>query len=172
MPRHFPSLAKLLSSLALSSSALFVSNSALASDVFPGAVRDNLEMPCLPSCLLCHTVNPGISLTAKQPFAGSMITAANRPLPSQGEVEWVQAGLAGLGTTDTDEDGMSDLDELKAGRDPNVKGAGDICAPDVHYGCGAASVAEPASGSLGGAAWFVLGGLAVAAAARARRTRA
>lgn len=169
MPRHLSSLAKLLSSLAISSSALFVSNSALASDVFPGAVRDTLEMPCLPSCLLCHTVNPGMSGLTDQPFTLAM--TGNAGLPNPGETAWVERGLAALGATDSDEDGMSDLDELKAGRDPNVKGAGDICAPDVHYGCGAASVATPASGGWSGAAWFVLGGLVLAAGARARRAR-
>lgn len=170
MPRPISPLAKLLSSLVVSSSALFVSNPAFASDVFPGAVRDTLEMPCLPSCLLCHTVNPGMAGTATQHFADLMVNAGG--LPNPGETAWVERGLAALGATDKDADGMSDLEELKAGRDPNVKGVGDICAPDVHYGCGAASVAKPTSGSWSGAAWFVLGGLAVAGVARARRRQA
>lgn len=146
----------------------FSSARARASDPFPGAVRDDLDMPCLPTCFLCHITNPGEAGSAQQPFADSMVNAAG--IPSPGDTNWVTAGLAALGDTDTDVDGMSDIDELKAGRDPNVKGEGDICAPEVKYGCGAAHVSAAPPTDLGGAAWFVLGGLVLAGVARTRRS--
>lgn len=172
-PRITPSSksVRLLASAAVLS-VLSFPRASLASEVFPGEVRDELDMPCLPTCLLCHTVNPGVALTAQQPFAAAMLTAADRSPPEAGEIAWVTAGLAGLTASgvDTDKDGMSDIDELKAGRDPNVTGEGDICAPDVRYGCGAAHVAATPPGSWNGAAWFVLGGLLIAGLVKARRT--
>jgi hypothetical protein len=42
---------------------------------------------------------------------------------------------------DSDADGMSDFDELKAGRDPLLPGALSLCLPS--YGCGARIAAAP-----------------------------
>jgi hypothetical protein len=44
----------------------------------------------------------------------------------------VDGGPSGV---DSDGDGMDDIAELAAGRDPNIAGAGELCGPT--YGCGA-----------------------------------
>ncbi len=68
---------------------------------------------------------------------------------------------------DSDGDGMDDIAELAAGRDPNVAGAGDLCGPE--YGCGAR--VEP-SGALDGHALLLALGVALALGARVRRRNA
>src|SRR5690606_35792691 len=42
---------------------------------YPNAVREAASMSCTPSCTLCHTVDPGVSGTASQPFATVMMDA-------------------------------------------------------------------------------------------------
>lgn len=127
--------------------------SAQAEETFPGFVRDHLQMACTPKCSLCHekdapTAPPNLS----KPFVASLTQSVVADKDS------LVAALDGLGTTDSDQDGVADLVELKDNNtatampgmavhlasDPNVAGAGEICASSVNYGCGSKIAEGPA----------------------------
>lgn len=138
---------------------------AVASDEYPAALRTATGAPCPPPCTVCHLTMNGGAGTAVKPFADAMIEEG-----LDGEDEsLVKSAAAKLKAApeDSDGDGMDDIAELAAGRDPNVAGAGDLCGPE--YGCGAR--VEP-SGALDGHALVVALGVALALGARIRRRNA
>jgi uncharacterized protein (TIGR03382 family) len=136
---------------------------ARASSTYPSLVQSDVGMSSTPGCDLCHfngqtgmgtvTTPVGKSLKARGCMAGSPTSLSN--------------ALAKLTTdkTDSDGDGMSDIDELKAGRNPNVvdgsTDGGSVTPPTTlpppTYGCTAVPGILP------------LAGLALAALALRRR---
>lgn len=97
-----------------------------ASTTFPEALRSKLELQEIagpaPGCRLCHQSDVGGLKTATQPLARSLIKAG-------ATASSVPALLAALATleeqaTDSDQDGTPDIEELRAGSDPNVASAG------------------------------------------------
>jgi uncharacterized protein (TIGR03382 family) len=109
--------------------ALLVSGSAGASSNFPGEIRSQLALSYTPDCTLCHAGTPSIG-TATTPFATSMRA---RGLVA-GSLSSLDTALAALEAekTDSDHDGVPDIEELKASTDPNVAG-GSLVQPT--YGC-------------------------------------
>lgn len=155
---------------------LLVTGIAGASPSYPSAIREQFpEMSCTPKCSICHLSNPGLGSNASQPFSRSLLEAG---LKAQ-DVESLVSALATLERdgTDSDKDGVVDVDELRGGsassgsagaatsgdvRDPSVPGVGDPCAEEVRYGCGAQVAGSPPSSStLGVVALGLLAGALV-----------
>jgi hypothetical protein len=109
--------------------ALLAAGQVRASSTFPDGIRTQLGLSYTPACTLCHVGTPGIG-TATTPFATSMRA---RGLVA-GSLSSLDTALAALEAehTDSDHDGVPDIEELKAGTDPNVPG-GSLETPT--YGC-------------------------------------
>ncbi len=105
-------------SLALS----FLASSAAASKTFPEALRQKLELPKIAGpgmgCQLCHRDDTGGAMTATKPFGRSLIQAGVQG----GNVPSLLSALVKLEANgkDSDNDGTSDIAELRAATDPNV----------------------------------------------------
>jgi hypothetical protein len=129
---------------------------AWASSSFPTAVQTHLALTAPPPCALCHF--NGITGN------GTVTTPFGRSLRTQGAVGGNEpalvAALDALRTagTDSDGDGVPDIQELIAGTDPNVAGGADggtgVVVPPLRYGCGA----EVTPGLLAGLGALVLAG--------------
>ncbi len=145
---------------------------ARATPNFPDAIKTHLMLAAAPPCSICH--NGGITGrgTVTTPFGKSMRAHG---LVAFDETSLVAAldQLTGPPATDSVGDGTSDIDDLKAGRNPNVPD-GDGGA-NVHveepvipaYGCGAHVVPTRDVGDP----WAALGALLVASALLANRRR-
>lgn len=120
--------------------ALVGARVAQATPNFPGALSTHLASP-RPECAICH--NGGVTGrgTVTTPFGMSM-RAAGLVAFDEGSLKTALDELAAR-NTDSLGDGTGDIDDLKAGRDPNVPdgpGAKNVSRdpPEVPgYGCGA-----------------------------------
>lgn len=139
---------------------------AAASPDYPDVLQRELDMPCVPQCTLCHTSNPGRAGTARKDFVAALVVFDRQPEAIPGKLQKLEEADPPV---DTDGDGMPDIDELRAGRDPNVDGEGDICAVDLRYGCGARFEPEGSVSRVGAVAALAL--LGVGLLARRRRMR-
>jgi hypothetical protein len=123
---------------------------AAASPNFPDQVQEVFQSSCVPSCLLCHSTNPGRKGTA---FGGTRFAAnlAAKVIVGGESDDVVKAALikmrdgdpaTGAAPTNSDlnpqtgmpEDALTDAQELAADVDPNL-GNKELC--EVTYGCGA-----------------------------------
>lgn len=124
---------------------VLLSSTALASRRFPAQVATELGLSYEPACSLCHVkgnTGPG---TAETPVALSMKA---RGLQSGGRSS-VASSLAALGSdhVDSDGDGVTDVDELRTGTDPNSPEATSIAGrADPSFGC---AVGPRQRGSVG-----------------------
>lgn len=111
---------------------------AAATTSFPDVIRDTLSLDASPGCTACHTRVAGGAGTATKPMAVSLIAAGLLPFNDAS----LAAALGELETngTDSDEDGVGDIDELRAGTDPNAPPVADG-GPEpepIQYGFGCA----------------------------------
>jgi len=114
--------------------AVLIPSTALASRRFPAQVATELGLSYVPACSLCHmkgNTGPG---TAETPVALSMKA---RGLQSGGRAS-VSSALAALGNdrVDSDGDGITDVDELRMGTDPNSPESTSLAGrADPSFGC-------------------------------------
>jgi hypothetical protein len=101
------------------------------SSVYPPEIRAHLSLSYTPACTLRHNTPSGGFGTVTTPFGRSMMS---RGLVAQ-NIASLDTALDALAAehTDSDGDGVSDIDELKGGSDPNVSGGGSV--PPPTYGC-------------------------------------
>jgi hypothetical protein len=115
---------------------VFSAGGARANRDFPMLLQQNVPMPCLPPCTLCHQTlagGPGnirpMSMGTTWPMYGLDGSQASSLVPTLNNVR------AAMPPQDTDHDTVSDVDELAMGRDP------DVADPNA-FVCGAATGPE------------------------------
>lgn len=177
---HSPNV-RALRAAALGAATLLASGSALASESFPGAIYDYLiatgEYPtCPPTCTLCHKSPSGgretirdtgftDNLRVQSSYAYNIVRM--RMPPQQllsGDASTVGPALAALEKLpcqspspvmtpcDSDNDGVSDVAELRKGDNPDGPGKLSECP---QYGCGASVAPVAARPAETHGAWLV-----------------
>jgi hypothetical protein len=173
--------------LALGAALVALPAPAFATKAFPGTIRDyvkkktDMDPECPVPCKLCHTREEGgLEYMKERGFIRNLDTPAT-PIDWKFPTTLVFA-LDGLAMRacfenpnanpsnpcDTDRDGMGDVAELLAGRNP--EGPGEFECPQ--YGCGAGSIAPAAPDRRELGALWVFGALGAVALARVRSRRA
>lgn len=164
--------------LAAAAVAIVAAASSVASATpgFPAGIKADLSLAYTPPCTVCH-VGASANGTANQPFATSLKAQGLTP----GDDASLSAALGKITAQDSDSNGTPDIEQLKAGCDPNSDitiqtgatcggtgsgGAADT-APTPAYGCGNTG-AQIAAGPVGSSA-VLAGLLAVLGLALARR---
>ncbi len=138
-----PRRAGVLVSLAV----LVAAGSAAASPGYPQILYDEVDAGCAPPCTVCHETIRGGWDTATKPFAEALM---HQGLVGDDE-ESLEIALEYL-DADSDGDGRSDLDALRAGLDPNDS-TEPLCP--VESGCVVASV--PGHRATAPGLWWLLG---------------
>ncbi len=159
---------------------LALSGAAVASPNFPDVVQKVSGSNCAPTCLLCHSTNPGRAGTAVGGTAFGKAVAIHGGVAASGKGDALIRDVLlkmknGDPTTtpptppsDVDGDGISDFTELGLSMNPNP-GNADLC--EIAYGCGAhiAPAPPPSRLALCSSALVALG--LVWMGARVRRGR-
>lgn len=111
---------------------LLLAGLAQATPNFPDAVATWAESSCSPSCALCHVGAPGNG-TANTDLA---LALKDRGLVPRDETKLFDAlDQLEVDGVDSDDDGVTDAEELLAGDNPNP-GGGALCeGPIPIYGC-------------------------------------
>lgn len=122
---------------------------ALSSSNYPGEVSNHLGGTTpIPSCTACHTSNAGGGGTVTRAFGVAMV---DQGLSGGGDVAGLTAALDALETAGTDSDtgGVGDVDELRAGTNPNDgaddgnTGGGGGGGDQLQYGFGCSATTMP-----------------------------
>ena len=124
-----------------------LSASAFASPTYPPTIQSDLGLAQAPDCTLCHRDQLGGAGTVVRPFGRTLID--HFQLTGNNNVALLKAALAGddAQNLDSDGDGVTDIDELRMGTNPNVGVSGVEAGPDVplpETGC-ALAVRSPVS---------------------------
>jgi hypothetical protein len=163
MIRAFRPTTRLFAALGVTLATLAAAAPAAAYPEAPGILQEELDLACLPSCLLCHTRPEGgrgftrggadTQLPGKQGYASflSNLVAASGPgFPKVSNlaaylVAFQKVPCGGPMNTmnpmglpcDSDLDGAEDIEELKVGTDPDVPDKpGEFSCVTPRYGCG------------------------------------
>jgi MYXO-CTERM domain-containing protein len=100
---------------------------ARATPNFPGAIQRELGLQNPPACTICHATDQGGTGTVVKPFG---IYVRSRGLIPFDEASLHTALQAAAGERhDSSGTGVSDIDKLKAGQDPNPVSAGTGSGP-------------------------------------------
>jgi hypothetical protein len=151
---------------------VFVASPALATPEFPETIQEALNMPCVPQCVLCHLTPSGGPLNYRFGDTLSSYGQVARPHDRQSlrdALENIENNPSKPGGQ-ADGDGVSDIEELRRGDDPNVDGAGNLCGP--RYGCGARIAPHGAPDSLGALSAVVVAAALALAMRRLRKSPA
>jgi len=132
--------------------------SAQAKDEFPGQIERDVPGVNYPvPCGVCHIKGNTGGSTPIMPFAMSL-----RDRGLSGDSASLSTALSRLAAdaTDSDGDGVGDIDELKAGTDPNSSANADIATVQAPgYGCGGTAPhgeGGPGAASALGLVWLLL----------------
>jgi len=129
--------------------AILIATALLATPDFPGAVQRQLGLAAPPQCTICHSTNAGGVGTVVQPFG---IYLRSRGLQPFDETSLQNALLADTAEHHSSNgSGISDIDALKAGEDPNAPGGATGLTPA--YGCSSSGSTNLLT-LLGLAAWL------------------
>jgi hypothetical protein len=162
-----PTLARLAGFCALLG-AVFVVSSARASESYPATLEAALDMACPPACTTCHSRPQGGELTANKPL-GISLRRAGLECCNTRQLRDVIATLE-ANATDSDSDGVPDVEELRAGTDPNAaEGNLECYVPEPDEGCTLAPRTSPTERTAG--AWSGFGLALVGLVALRRRAR-
>ena len=118
--------------------ALAISGRAFAEPNFPAEIQSHLNLTYTPPCTFCHATAQGAGpVTTK--FGQSMLAAGLTI-----NVSSVGPALDKLkaDNTDSDGDGMPDIQQIEQGFDPST-GLAPPDAPRERYGCGARTALSP-----------------------------
>ncbi|MFO0597969.1 MAG: thrombospondin type 3 repeat-containing protein [Myxococcaceae bacterium] len=131
--------------------SVLTATTALASADYPGFIQTkySLALPVPQSCSLCHTNG----VTGTGTVNTLLGTALRGKGMTSGNTNSVGAALDALeaASSDVDGDGVTDVDELKAGTNPNVAesatgggagGGGGTTVAALKYGCGSSVAPE------------------------------
>jgi hypothetical protein len=127
---------------ALASVLLFAPRAAFGRAEFPDRLQEATHAPCVPQCSICHESVQGGG-PADQPFAKSLRRMGKLEGPDAIKYAVDQLEQQNV---DSDGDGVGDIAEIRAGKDPNYARDALICLPDV--GCGAHVSREAPSDGL------------------------
>jgi MYXO-CTERM domain-containing protein len=131
-----------------------------ASQQFPGVLLEVADMPCVPTCLVCHTTNPGQAGMFK-PLAVNLFVAGAK----KQDEESLRKAFAAYAATAATMPGVTDvLAALKRGEDPQSPGTS-VCG--ATYGCGARVAKTPPTDRS--AIGFAVAAVAAAALLRRRK---
>lgn len=144
---------------------------AFASPTYPPTIQAQLGLTAAPDCILCHRDDAGGVGTVIRPFGRTMIDHFG--LTGGSNIVALKAALEGDDAEhlDSDGDGVPDIEELRAGTDPNVGASGVEAASDVplpETGCTFLARPPASRAPLSTA----LAGLVLVLARRRRRARA
>ncbi|HEY6881879.1 MAG TPA: thrombospondin type 3 repeat-containing protein [Polyangiales bacterium] len=138
--------------ISIVSAVLAVAGSAHALPDYPEALQKASAAPCLPHCNVCHRDDNAGSGTVDRPFGRSMERIGGLGGAKAG-VAWAVQTLEQQGT-DSDGDGVPDIEELAMGEDPNDAHPTSLCGPEA--GCSLRpSTREHGLLALGLALWIL-----------------
>jgi hypothetical protein len=159
MPTALPTVRLWFGGLALCMAACWPI-AARAEQEFPGALQEAADMECVPTCLMCHTVNPGIAGTHTK-LLGAALDGTMKLNRGAGDVDAFKAAWAEYVAKTATPDQLA---QIKRGIEPGT--GQDVCGP--RYGCGA-SIARNRAGTAPAAVAAVVSLLAGLLLARRRR---
>lgn len=153
-------LSKFLSSVAAAGLIAAIPLRAQASQTFPGTLQDAAGMPCAPSCVLCHGVDPGTAgtFTAKQLGRDMLSNGANTPDDGKLKAAWAAFSAK--------PENAAVVTALQNGIDPET--GANLC--QLKYGCGA-RIAKDAPRDDWSGLLFVAGALGLGALLRRTKRR-
>lgn len=98
---------------------ILCSGTARGTETYPDFVRGELDLPATPECTLCHLTNDGQENTVRRPFGLQVLSHGGTGGGSRGSLRSALRAMEADGS-DSDGDGLPDIEELRAGGDPNA----------------------------------------------------
>jgi hypothetical protein len=127
---------------------------ARATPDFPAAIARDLALSAPPPCTICHATDQGGAGTVVKPFGKYLVSRGLVPF-DESSLATALAAAAGE-HHDSNGDGISDIDALKQGLDPNGSSSPGALLEDPQFGCEASGRAGGAWAVLVAIAWLLL----------------